>query len=279
MNYDADTGTYTLYGQASGTTDAANENGTDFFTAGETLYYSPYIDGPTMTYLGYTEGGYVVLSPSGTYFLMSSDPISNDLPPFTINSEDPLILCFLAGTMIATPDGEVAIETLKAGDLVLTAAGAAKPVRWLARQTVATAFADPFKVVPVLIRAGALGEGLPARDLHVSVDHALLVEGLLVQAGALVNGTSIVRRTDMPARFAYYHVELADHSLVLAEGVAAETFVDNVTRRRFDNWHEAPEAAIAELDLPRVKSARQLPDGIRRRIAARAPGVPAIRAA
>ncbi len=45
----------------------------------------------------------------------------------------------------------------------------------------------------------------------------------------------------MPASFTYFHVELANHALVLAEGVPAETFVDNVERLAFDNWaeHEA----------------------------------------
>nr|WP_246549094.1 Hint domain-containing protein [Ancylobacter oerskovii] len=186
-------------------------------------------------------------------------------------NQAPYVLCFLSGTMIATPDGEVAIETLKAGDLVLTAQGAARPVRWLARQTVSTLFADPLKTMPVRIRAGALGEGLPKRDLYVSSDHALELDGLLVQAGALVNGTTIVRHTDMPSPLVYYHVELDDHSLILAEGVPAETFVDNVTRRRFDNWQEAPEAPVAEMDRPRIKSARQVPARIRDRIDARVP--------
>ena len=66
---------------------------------------------------------------------------------------------------------------------MLTAGGPAKPVRWPARQTISTVFADPLKVMPVLIRAGALGEHLPKRDLFVSADHALLVDGLLVHAG------------------------------------------------------------------------------------------------
>ena len=152
---------------------------------------------------------------------------------------------------------------MKAGDLVLTADGVAKPVRWLARQTVSTMFADPMKVVPVRIRAGALGESLPKRDLYVSPDHALEMDGLLVQAGALVNGTTIVRSTGMLHTLVYYHVELDDHSLILAEGVPAETFVDNVSRHRFDNWQDAPAAPIAEMDRPRIKSARQLPSNVR----------------
>ncbi|MDR6952273.1 hypothetical protein J2X65_001628 [Ancylobacter sp. 3268] len=183
---------------------------------------------------------------------------------------DSFVVCFLAGTRIATPTGEVAIETLKVGDLVLTSDGPARPVRWLARQTVSRLFADPLRVLPIRIAAGALDENLPRRDLFVSADHALLVDGLMVQAGALVNGTSIARYGALPLSFVYYHVELDDHALVLAEGIPAETFVDNVTRRRFDNWRDAPEAPIAELDLPRVKSARQLPQSVRHRLAARA---------
>ncbi|MCB4770423.1 Hint domain-containing protein [Ancylobacter sp. Lp-2] len=91
-----------------------------------------------------------------------------------------------------------------------------------------------------------------------------------VPCRGLVNGKTITRHTEMPKTFTYYHVELEDHSLILAEGVAAETFVDNVTRRRFDNWQEASEAPVAEMDLPRVKSARQLPAGLRARLAGNA---------
>ena len=58
--------------------------------------------------------------------------------------------------------------------------------------------------------------------------------------------------------------------MILAESVAADTFVDNVTRRRFDNWRDAPNAPIAEMDRPWVKSARQLPASIRMRIVTKA---------
>jgi hypothetical protein len=147
-------------------------------------------------------------------------------------------VCFMPGTMIRTPDGEVAVETLNRGDLVLTADNRAEPVVWIGRQTVSRLFSDPARVWPIRIRAGALGENVPARDLLISPDHAILVDGMLVQAGALVNGLSITREGTIPATFTYYHVETGDHSLILAENVPAETFVDNADRLAFDNWDE-----------------------------------------
>jgi len=103
----------------------------------------------------------------------------------------------------------------------------------------------------------------------------LLVEGVLVHAGALVNDTSIVRETSVPASFIYYHVELDDHSLILAENVPAETFIDNADRLHFDNWaeHEAlyPEGKpIEELPFPRAKARRQVPVALRHKLDERA---------
>jgi hypothetical protein len=183
--------------------------------------------------------------------------------------------CFAAGTRIATPDGERAVETLAPGDLVLTTTGEAKPIAWLGRQTVMPRFADPLRVMPIRIAAGALDDNVPVRDLRLSPDHALLVDGILIQAGALVNGTNVFREATAPERFMYYHVELADHALILAEGAPAETFIDNVDRLAFDNWEEHvalyPDGKkMEELDLPRAKSRRQVPSAIRARLARRA---------
>ncbi|MGJ4927588.1 Hint domain-containing protein [Bradyrhizobium sp. HKCCYLS2038] len=184
-------------------------------------------------------------------------------------------LCFMAGTLIGTPDGEVAVETLKRGDQVLTHDGHVATVDWLGVQTVSLRFADKLRVLPIRIKAGALGDNVPVRDLLVSPDHAILVEGALIHAGALVNGTSIVRETVVPTTFTYYHVEVEDHSLILAENTPAETFVDNIDRLHFDNWaeHEAlyPNGKpINELPYPRAKSHRQVPVATRVMLAARA---------
>jgi hypothetical protein len=184
-------------------------------------------------------------------------------------------ICFYPGTLVRTPDGEVAVESLKPGDLVTTADGRAVAVNWVGRQTISMRFADPLRVLPIRIRAGALDENAPARDLLVSPDHALLIEGALIHAGALVNGTSILRETRVPAVFTYYHVETDDHSLILAENAPAETFVDSVDRLNFDNWSEFealyPDGKVVEeLPYPRAKSHRQVPVRVRVKLAERA---------
>ena len=101
-----------------------------------------------------------------------------------------------------------------------------------------------------------------------------MIDEILVHASALVNGTSIVRAPAPAQTFTYYHVELVDHSLLLADNVPAESFIDNVDRLAFDNWdeHEAlgDEAApLVEMSYPRAKAARQVPVAIRERLAAR----------
>ena len=183
--------------------------------------------------------------------------------------------CFLAGTLIATPQGEVVVESLSPGDLILAADGRALPVKWLGRQTIVTAFGPPSNDMPVLIRAGAMGEGLPHADLRVTGGHALLIDGILANAGALVNGSTITRipRAELSERLTVYHIETDQHEIILANGVPSETFMDNVSRTRFDNFSEyaalygEAETEMTELDLPRALSPRQLAPAIRSRLA------------
>ena len=252
------------------------------FSVGDFIDYTDISDPDdpltvTLEYVGYADGGWIGREQCGCedppvydYYYISNDDSLLSGDEITVVA-DTFTVCFLAGTVISCPGGARPIEDLAVGDLVVTADGDVRPVRFVGRQTVATMFADPLRTRPIRIAAGALGAGLPIRDLCVSPDHALFIGGALVQAGALVDGAAIAPMTDLPERFTYFHVELADHSLILAEGVPAETFVDNVTRRRFDNYADyealygehAP--SIAEMALPRVKSARQVPRAVRMR--------------
>lgn len=210
---------------------------------------------------------------TGQYYFLTNSTVSPSETTLT-QTDGVLQVCFMPGTMIATPAGERAVETLAIGDLVMTTDGRHKPIRWIGLQAVAPRFADEL-MLPVRIRAGALGENVPRRDLLVSPDHALLVDGVLIHAGAMINGVSILRETHVPAMFTYHHVELDDHSLLFADGAPAETFIDNVDRMRFDNYAEyealyPEDRAIVEMTLPRAKAHRQVPPAIRDRLYQRA---------
>jgi hypothetical protein len=164
---------------------------------------------------------------------------------------------------------------LQAGDEVLTPEGEARPISWMGKRTVSARFADPLTCWPIRIRAGALADNVPSRDLLVSPDHAMFVDGVLIHAGALVNGSSIAREQRVPSSFCYYHVEVEDHALILAEGAPTETFIDNVDRMSFDNWNEHEALfpmgkPMAELPYPRAKAQRQVPSAVKTRLALRA---------
>ncbi len=181
------------------------------------------------------------------------------------------ISCYLRGTMIQTPSGQRPVETLQIGDLVATLDGSAQPVKWIGHRTYEAEFGgDAAFVRPVLFRAGSLGPNLPARDLRVSPQHAMLVDGVLVPAAALVNDVTILRDT-VTSDVEYFHIELANHELVFAEGAPAETFVDHANRAMFDNADEygllyGSAPAGAENAIARVTEGVQLA-AIRSRLA------------
>lgn len=145
-----------------------------------------------------------------------------------------VVACFAAGTRIAGVDAEVPVECLRTGDLVRTADGRLAPIRWLGHRTI-----DPARdgaaqaLCPVRIRRDAFGDGRPHRDLILSPDHAVLVDGALMPVRYLVNGATI--RCEPRRRITYWHVELAAHDLLLAEGLACESYLDTGNRAAFAN--------------------------------------------
>ena len=210
-----------------------------------------------------------VVSQNSYYVLSNSAFITGNSLGFT---QSTYTMCFAKGTLIATPKGEVAVETLQIGDPVVTDGGVV-PVKWIGRQTVSTRFAAAERLMPVRFSAGSLGDGLPHTDLTVTADHGMLVDGVICHAGALVNGTTITRvpLSEMGATFTVYHIETEGHEIILANGAPAETFIDNVSRKVFDNFAEfealygdVPE--MEELPYPRAMSARQVPLSVRSKL-------------
>lgn len=156
------------------------------------------------------------------------------------------IACFAEGTLIRTDAGDVAVQDLRLGDAVALAAGGTRPIRWIGQRTLdLTRHPDPRLVRPIRIAAGAFADGVPARDLRISPDHALFIDGLLIPARLLVNGGTIIQDMDC-ASITYFHLRFDDHDILLAEGLAVESYLDTGNSGLFAN---ATDPLILHPDL------------------------------
>ena len=165
------------------------------------------------------------------------------------------VACFCAKTLIRTPDGARAVERLRPGDWVLTAAsethpGRVAPVRFVGRRRRDRTRAED---APIRVCASAFADGVPSRDLFLSPDHAVAVATaggrVLVPVGLLENGASIAVERDEAGssaaergeestdrdRDVYFHVELDRHDVILAEGLEVESYLDTGNRAGFAN--------------------------------------------
>jgi hypothetical protein len=207
------------------------------------------------------------------YFHLSSDGLhGTDI----IESSVP---CFLRGTLIRTAAGEIAVEDLRIGDVILDAAGAGTAVKWIGRRRYAAPLPENPDIIPVQIKAGALADDVPVRDLFLSPLHAVGVDGFLVPAGALINGVSVIDRADI-TEIEYFHIETGQHDMIIANGAPAETFIDHESRKMFDNADEYAQLYPHGQTLSHVLCAPRLEFGpelesIRRKIALRAGVLPA----
>ncbi|MEQ3709363.1 MAG: Hint domain-containing protein [Tateyamaria sp.] len=189
------------------TLDGVVISGVTFYTADGGRYFTPD-DGAVL------EDGTITAQ---TFVNTSTQfPVGNFGPP-----------CFVAGTRIRVPGGQVPVETLCVGDLVETRDHGAQRVRWVGSRTVTGqgAFA------PVRIERGALGNADP---LTVSPQHRIMIDDwragfylgddeVLCPARLLVNGDTITRETCPTVT--YVHFMFDRHEIVYANGIAAESFL------------------------------------------------------
>ena len=245
-----------------------------------------WFNAPNFPYTGYTVefGGqtfaiFARSAGSGAQYTIPYNPADGiDLAPLAnggsssgYNPAGALVFnCFATGTRIATPDGDKPIEMLRAGEKVLTHDGRAVPVIWRAWQSVVNPRNLSVGRGPVRIEAGALGPDLPNAPLTVTADHALLFGDTLINAGTLVNGTTIrlLPLAGLPSMFNYWHVELEKHECVVANGVPAESFIDYVGRSGFDNYDEylalaGADRLIPEMPFARISAHRLVPPELR----------------
>ena len=182
-------------------------------------------------------------------------------------------ICFLEGTKVLTDKGYKNIEALKENDLVQGQDNKLHPVKWIGVQTIdPNAHVHPYSVLPIKIKANALGENVPSNDLFLSPNHALCIDDLLINAGALVNNVNI-QNTYSLEPFKYYHIELESHELVITENTFTESYLpQNDKRSDFDNGKEIENGKVLlfPLSLPRISSIVKVPSSIKNNILSRA---------
>jgi Hint domain len=160
------------------------------------------------------------------------------------------VLCFCAGTGIATPQGEVRVDRLAVGDEVLTAGGRARRIAWIGKGRVLATRGRRGPATPLIVRRGALADNVPNRDLRLTKGHALHLDGVLIPVEFLVNHRSVLW-DDMAQEVSIYHVELETHDVLLANGAPAESYRDDGNRWLFANantgWDLPPKEPCAPI--------------------------------
>ncbi|MBY8975163.1 Hint domain-containing protein [Rhodobacteraceae bacterium NNCM2] len=200
--------------------------------------------------------------------IVQAQPVAyQDLPDF---------VCFTAGSLILTPQGRRPVEDLRPGDLVTVASGPPQMVRWVGRRkmTRAELLRRPH-LAPICIRAGAFGNGIPARDVRVSPQHRIALGSwrsdvmfgapmLLAPAHALVDGETVVRE-EIREGVDYVHILFDSHQLVDVEQLWSESFypgataLDAMSRKTRDELFQIfpelamPDRAYGKSALPSLK--------------------------
>lgn len=173
----------------------------------------------------------------------------------TFTGIETVIPCFTPGTLISTARGEVPVEDLQPGDRVQTRDSGLQPIRWIGRRQLSLAdlIVKP-ALRPVEIARGALGNGLPVRDMKVSPQHRMLIEGaraemLFGEAEVLVAATHLTAldgvEEKLTAGVSYIHLLFDHHEIICADGAWSESFQPAL--RMVNGMDAAQRSEIAEL--------------------------------
>jgi hypothetical protein len=174
------------------------------------------------------------------------------------------VACFASGTRLRAMSGDVAVEQLAVGDVMLTHAGIGRPIRWIGRRVIDLRdHPRPRDVQPVRVAAHAFGARQPERALILSPDHAVYFDGALIPVRHLIDGKRIVQLQRKTVT--YWHVELDRHDVILAENMPVESYLDTGDRAGFATdahlvssiW-ESEGCAPLTVTGPKVDAARLL---------------------
>jgi hypothetical protein len=216
------------------------------FAAGDTID----IAGVTVTGSSYADGLLTLDEASG----WASLNLVGDFTPneFVVTNVDGgaeiTALCFCVNTLIETPTGARPVQDLVAGDLVVTAGGAVRPISRLGTGAVLATRGRRGPATPVIVRKRALGDNVPYQDLRVTRKHSFLIDDVLFPVEFLVNHRSI-EWDDRAQEVKLYHIELETHDVLIANGAPAESYRDDGNRWLFQNanagWDQPAKAPCA----------------------------------
>ena len=154
------------------------------------------------------------------------------------NSYFDITKCFLLGTNILTSKGEKPVESLSVGDEVVAICNNGRINRkivWIGKTDISV---DQGKnkndLYPVCIKAHAFGLNKPHRDLYLTPEHTVYIDGGLIPVRMLVNGRSIII-DKFRDKFQIYHVETEQHSILLSENLMTESYLNTDDKYLFDN--------------------------------------------
>lgn len=236
-------GTYTVLATSPSQSTASEAVADGRFERGEQVTVDTDINSDQLqtTIVDVFEDGYIVFADGG-FVLFTNTQYSEDTiitPETDAGGGTPgFPVCFTAGTLIDTLNGPVAIESLQIGDLVLGSSGY-RPVKWIGWRHYllrSPRFTEDQReaIVPVRVKAHALADNVPSRDLVLSPWHHLYIDNVLVKANQLVNGDTIVRESAL-SRVMYFHIELDQFDVVCAHNTYSESWADGGNRDFFEN--------------------------------------------
>jgi hypothetical protein len=248
---------YLIYYQTNNTAQSAAVEGVD---------YDGYPDQTALTFTSSTLRYYILDISTINNPQFGSNPkyvevdLYNNLHQYLNGAGDTATIvgtifpCFVTASRIQTIGGFRAIETLAVGDEVRTLLGGPGRIVWIGARTVdCRRHTRPETVWPVRIVRAAFGPNVPERDLYLSPNHAVYVKDVLVPIKHLINGASIAQ---VPMnKVTYYHVELAQHDVLLAEGLPAESYLDTGDRPNFGN-HDGVMRLFPDFSSRRLDTAR-----------------------
>lgn len=221
------------------------------------------------------------MRPGVTYTVVDADGTPNGVNPGNPGGETnpeyaDLFVCFASDTLISTPDGQVPVQNLKVGDPVMTLDNGPQPIRWIgSRKLSRKQLKQSPSLFPVRIRAHALGDQLPARDLLVSPQHRLMIRSrivermfdcneVLVAANKLLSLPGISVADDIDC-VEYFHFIFDKHEVVFAENAPAESLLAGAQALKALDTAAVREILTLFPELAnenhQPKPARQIPKG------------------